>query len=131
MKDYLYLTMLFVCAMTDIVTYKIKNIVLAVPVCILLIYEYSPGQITDMCIIFIVFVPFYFTGLIKAGDIKLLMAAAAFTGISSLVETSVYAAFISFIIIIFLGLVTKTPVSKIKIPFAFTFFLGSFPIFAI
>lgn len=129
MKEYLYLFMLFACAMTDIVTYRIKNVFLALPLGILLICDPSSQNLRDMLLIFILFIPFYCLGMVKAGDIKLLMAATAFIGTASLIETAVYTVLISVISIMALSIRNKTPVLQTKIPFAFSFFMGSFPFF--
>lgn len=130
----MFLFTLFICALTDIVTFRIKNLVLVASATVLLLYDLviSPkgAPVSDLTaggIIFIILIPFYFMGLLAAGDIKLLMLSAMYTGLSSICRITAASAIVSFCIVILIARIRHEAMIKIQYPFAFSLFLGAFP----
>lgn len=134
MKDYLFLFTLFICALTDIVTFRIKNSVLIASATVLLLFDLviSPkgdpvSDLTAGGIVFFILIPFYLMGLLAAGDIKLLMLTAMYTGLSSFCRITATSVIVSICIVFLIGRVHREAIIKIQYPFAFALFLGAFP----
>ena len=135
MKECIFLFTLFLCAVTDIVTFRIKNPVLGISAIWLLFFELfispdgDPGSdILSAAVVLIVFIPFYLLGAVRAGDIKLLSLTAMYTGIPVLCSLVLYSAAASVTIITAISTVRREPITKIKYPFAFALFLGALPL---
>ena len=135
MKNYMLLLTLFICALTDMASYRIKNVILIFSAIGLLFFETlictdgaPASDVLSAGIVFLIFIPFYLFGLVKAGDIKLLMLLSMYTGISGLYRIAGTTAAASTVIVIFIGTITHEPLLKIKYPFAFALFLGALPL---
>lgn len=135
MRDYILLFTLFICALTDIVTYKIKNWVLAISVSVLVIFDffiYQDGNveedfITGGAVLFIL-IPFYLLGLLAAGDVKLLVLAAMYVGLQGFCQIAVMTVIASILIVIIIGKARHEALLKVKYPFAFALLLGAMPL---
>ncbi len=134
MRSYMLLVTLFICALTDIVTFRIRNVVLLISATGLLFFDifiFPEGDpASDLkagIIVFIILIPFYIAGILSAGDIKLLMLTAMYTGLSSLCHIAAASIIASLLIVISIGCFRHEPFIKIKFPFAFALFLGAFP----
>ena len=134
MRSYMFLVTLFICALTDIVTFRIKNLILIISAAGLLLCDlsgFSGGDtLTDLqagLIIFLVLIPFYLSGLMSAGDIKLLMLSAMYAGLPSICMITAASIISSSAIVICMSFYRREPLTKIKFPFAFALLLGAFP----
>ncbi len=134
MKSYLFLVTLFICALTDIVTYRIKNLILIFSATGLLLFdlfisaEGNPvSEITAGGIVFLILFPFYAFGLLGAGDVKLLALTAMYVGLSSMCRITAASAVASLIIAISLSALRHEKITKIKFPFAFALLMGALP----
>ena len=135
MIQYLFLFTLFICAVTDIAVYRIKNSILALSVILFLSIRCISGQTFDLpcilgppVIVFTVLFPFFLLHIIKAGDIKLLMVSALYLGLSGLINILLYTAAASAALIIIYMKVRHTSLLETRFPFAFALFLGAYPI---
>ncbi len=120
--------------MTDIVSFRIKNQILAASAVFLLIHESCAGaeraQATPLIsalVVFIILIPFYLIGFLGAGDVKLLMISAMYTGLTELCGILTVTVASSALIVSVISIVRKTPLSKTEYPFAFALFLGALP----
>ncbi|MBO6146476.1 MAG: prepilin peptidase [Lachnospiraceae bacterium] len=134
MKDYLFLFTLFICALTDIVSSRIKNCILFASACglaISLIMTHTASELisslTSAVLIFAVFFPFFALGCIKAGDIKLMMVAAMYLRIGGLIHIAVPTLAASLILFLLCMKAYGTSVKATRFPFAFALFLGTYP----
>ena len=134
MKYYMFLVTLFICALTDIVTFRIRNMILVVSAIGLLLFDLliSPGEdpVSDLTaggVVFIILIPFYMMGLLAAGDVKLLMVSAMYAGLASMCRITAASAVISLGVAFFISRVRKESIVKTHYPFAFALFLGAFP----
>ena len=130
----MFLVTLFICALTDIVTYRIKNMILIISaagllLCDLFISEHGDpiSDLTSGIVVFLILIPFYMAGFLGAGDVKLLILTAMYTGLPVMCRITAAAAAVSLVIAIMISLVRGTPLIKTKYPFAFALFLGAFP----
>jgi len=135
MRELLFFVTLFVCALTDIVTYRIKNTILLISAAGLLfcdsIHYTGIGireDIASMCVIILILFPVYLTGLIAAGDIKLLALSAMYTGLPGFCTLAAGAVTASICLSFFIGLAKHKPLNEARFPFAFALFLGAIPI---
>ncbi len=133
MKYYMFLVTLFICAMTDILTYRIKNIILFVSAAGLLISDLLTSNsdlisdITAAGIVLLILYPFYMLGLLGSGDVKLLALTAMYTGLYSMCKIAAAGAAVSMVIALSLCTIRREKLIKIKYPFAFSLFMGAFP----
>ena len=135
MKNYMLLLTLFICALTDMASYRIKNVILILSATGLLFFEsfiFSDGDPVSGLLsagsIFLIFIPFFMAGLVKAGDVKLIMLLSMYTGLSGIYRIAVTTVTASVLIVIFTSTVTHEPLLKTKYPFAFALFLGALPL---
>lgn len=138
MKDYLFLFTLFICALTDIVSSKIKNCILFASACGLALQLIMTRAVLDLlpsltsaAFIFAVFFPFFALGCIKAGDIKLMMLAAMYLGTEGLIYIAVPTLAACIILFLLCMKTTGTSVKATRFPFAFALFLGAYPYWCI
>ncbi len=134
MKEYLFLFTLFICALTDIVSSKIKNFILIASACGLALHLIMTHAVPDMipsltsaAFIFAVFFPFFALGCIKAGDIKLMMVAAMYLRADGLIYIAVPTFAASLILFLLCMKTAGTSVRATRFPFAFALFLGAYP----
>lgn len=134
MRDVLFLVTLFICALTDIVTYRIKNTVLLISAAALLLSDfflYSKADIRkdllSMGVVILMLFPVFLTGLLAAGDIKLLALSAMYTGLTGFSTLAAGAAAASFCLALIVSISNKAPLYKARFPFAFALFLGTIP----
>ena len=135
MKNYMLLLTLFICALTDMASYRIKNVILILSATGLLFFEsfiFSDGDPVSGLLsagsIFLIFIPFFMAGLVKAGDVKLIMLLSMYTGLSGIYRIAVTTVTASVLIVIFTSTVSHEPLLKTKYPFAFALFLGALPL---
>ncbi len=120
--------------MTDIVTFKIKNIVLIASVISLLLLDcfiYSEDVVLDFVnagVVFLTLFPCYLMGLLASGDVKLLMVTAMYAGLSVFCEITAASAAASVILAVMISAVRHEPLLKIEYPFAFALLLGAMPL---
>lgn len=133
-KSTFFLVTLFICAITDIVTFRIKNIILVFSAASLLIMDLfiyadeSPvSDLTDGTIVILILIPFYMLGLLGAGDVKLLALTAMYTGLLTMCRIAAASIVVSLIIISVIYLVRHENITKIKYPFAFALLMGALP----
>ncbi len=134
MRDALFFVTLFICALTDIVTYRIRNVVLLISAAGLIFCDsflFSGGGIREdlvsMGIIILVLFPFYLTGILAAGDIKLLALSAMYTGLSGFCSLISGAVLASTGLALILSIAKRESPAKVRFPFAFALFLGTIP----
>ena len=131
----MFLLTLFICALTDIVTYRIRNTVLIASAAAILLFDFTTGTISDplsdlyrAIIVFIILIPFYAAGFLGAGDVKLIMVSAMYAGWESLIGILAGGVAASIGIVIMINRIKHEPVWKIKYPFAFALFIGALPV---
>lgn len=134
MRDELFFVTLFICALTDIVTYRIKNKVLLVSAAGLLLSDLflcSKADIREdlvsMGVVILILFPAFLTGVLAAGDIKLLALSAMYMGLSGFVALAEGAAAASACLALIVSISKKEPLYKARFPFAFALFLGAIP----
>ena len=134
MRSYLFLVTLFICALTDIVTYRIKNMILIVSASGLLLSDLfiSSGNdpasdIKAGAVIFCILFPFYLMGLLGSGDVKLLMLSAMYVGLYSFCCIAAGSVIASLLIVLCISFVRHEKIMQIKYPFAFALLMGAFP----
>lgn len=134
MRELLLLLTLFICALTDMAVYRIKNTVLLLSSLALLLSDllFSPeGSIREdllsMGVVLLILFPIYLAGAIAAGDVKLLALTAMYTHLADFAPVAAGAAVASFILAVILSTVRHEPLSKTKYPFAFALLLGAIP----
>ncbi len=135
MKNYMFLATLFICALTDIVTYRIRNSVLIVSAVTLLLFELlipAEGSAVTCLLsagaVLIILIPFYLLGLIAAGDVKLLALCSMYLGTTVLCSIIPGAIAASVLLAIIISHVRHEPIIKTRYPFAFALFLGAYPL---
>ena len=135
MTGYLFLFTLFICAMTDIAEYRIKNSILLSSASLYLICRSFFGRPLSMplmlgppAVVFALLFPLFCLHLIKAGDIKLLMVTSLYLGLSGLKAILLYTVPASVILILYCMKSQHTSLSKTRFPFAFALFLGAYPL---
>ncbi|MBR1524150.1 MAG: hypothetical protein IJ641_06825 [Lachnospiraceae bacterium] len=94
----------------------------------LLIFDFSVSDLVSAVSVFIIFIPFYLLGIVKAGDVKLLMLSSMYTGPAGLCSIAGATAAVSLIMVIFISRMNKESLLKTKYPFAFALLLGAFPL---
>ena len=134
MKSCMFLVTLFICALTDIVTYRIKNMILIISATWLLFFDLiisTDGDIvSDLTaggIVFLILFPFYLLGLLGAGDVKLLILSAMYAGLSSMCLVAAASAIASLVIALSISIVRHEKITKVRYPFAFALLIGAFP----
>ena len=135
MRDYILLFTLFICAMTDIVAYKIKNCVLVISVSALVIFDFFiyrdgsvGGDFAAGGAVLLILIPFYLLGLLAAGDVKLLVLAAMYAGLKGFCQIAVMTIIASILMVIIIGKARHEALLKVKYPFAFALLLGAMPL---
>ncbi len=135
MKNYILLLTLFICALTDMASYRIKNQVLIFSAAWLLFFEsfiYTNGDpVSDILsagIVFLIFLPFYMLNLVKAGDVKLLMLLSMYTGLHGIYSIAGTTAAVSALIVVLISSVSHEHILKTRYPFAFALLLGALPL---
>ena len=130
----MFLVTLFICALTDIVTFRIKNLVLIISALGLLFFDLlisTTGEplsdLTAGAVIFLILIPFYILGLLSAGDVKLLVVSAMYAGLSSICRITAASAAASLIIVLCIRCIRHESFIKIRYPFAFALLIGAFP----
>ena len=131
----MFLVTLFICALTDIVTYRIKNLILIISATGLLLFDLfistDSDPISDITaggIVFLILFPFYLLGLLGAGDVKLLMLSTMYAGLSSMCPVAAASAIASLVIVLSISIVRHEKITKVRYPFAFALLIGAFPL---
>ena len=131
----MFLVTLFICALTDIVTYRIKNLVLIISATGLLFFDLfistdsdPVSDITAGGIVFLILFPFYLLGILGAGDVKLLMLSTMYAGLSSMCLVAAASAIASLVIALSISVIRHKKITKVRYPFAFALFIGAFPL---
>ena len=134
MKSLFFLVTLFICAMTDIVTFRIKNVILVLSAAALLFMDlliYTDGDplsdITSGAAVLLLLIPFYILGLLEAGDVKLLALTAMYAGLLSMCRIAAASTVVSLIIVSVMSISRHEKMIKIKYPFAFALLMGALP----
>ena len=127
-REYLFFLTLFVCALTDIAFFRIKNFILLGSALLLLLCDRSLSSLPRAGLIFLFFIPFYLLGRAKAGDIKLLMLTAMYAGFEAMVPLFLLTVLSSVMLLLIISRIRKTPPADTGYPFAFAMFLGALPL---
>ncbi|MBQ4482029.1 MAG: prepilin peptidase [Lachnospiraceae bacterium] len=135
MKNCMFLVTLFICALTDIVTYRIRNSVLVVSAVMLLLFELlissegsAAADLVSAGTVLVILFPFYLMGLIAAGDVKLLALSAMYLGTTALCSIVPGAIAASIVLAFIISVSRHEPIIKTRYPFAFALFLGAYPL---
>lgn len=135
MKNIILLFTLFICALTDIVTYRIRNSVLLVSAVMLLLYDHFissegdiPSDLISAGVVLIILIPFYMMGIVAAGDAKLLALCAMYVGPASFCMVTAASAAAAAVIVFIISTVRREPFIKTRYPFAFALLIGAFPL---
>jgi len=118
------LIFLFVSAMTDVLTNKIKNIIILTGLIFGLVFFFSGDSVKGFFLTFLLFYPIYRIGWCGAGDVKLMMLAGYYLGIFELFSCTVTILALSMIFAAACALAEKRPVLEVEIPYAVPVFLG-------
>ncbi|MCR5746744.1 MAG: hypothetical protein K6G03_03465 [Lachnospiraceae bacterium] len=120
--------------MTDIVSFKIKNITLLISLAGLMIFRLLHydlqgilSSIIAAFLIFAVLYPFFVIGIIRAGDIKLIMITAMYLSFTDFISVAVSTVISSVILIVICIKGYGSSKSSIRFPFAFALMLGAYP----
>lgn len=126
-KYHLILVFLFVSAVTDVMTNRIRNNVIFAGLILGVILFFSKEAAIGFAVPFLVLFPLYRLGFCGAGDVKLMMLTGFYLGLEMLLYCLPAILVLSLVFIIAVGAAEKRKLFQVEIPFAVPVFLGVIP----
>ncbi len=126
-KYHLVLVFLFVSAVTDVMTNRIRNNVIFAGLILGVVLFFSKEAAIGFVVPFLILFPLYRMGFCGAGDVKLMMLTGFYLGLEMLLYCLPAILVLSLIFIVAVGVAEKRKFLQVEIPFAVPVFLGVIP----
>ncbi len=126
-KYAILLIFLFAAACTDVLTNKIKNIIILTGLLSGIVLGFSGEAVKGLVVTFSIFYPIYRIGWCGAGDVKLMMLSGFYLGFFGLLSCTVTILALALIFTAVCCIAEKKSVFEVEIPYAVPVFLGVIP----